>query len=364
MNKPIPLLPAYLQDKLNQFPRDKKSRMFWSVLAQSRLSESKIKIARSNQTIPGWHWPEWCYVPNVLLESIAWKYGLYQQSPFAEWQQDFDDGLMPSEAESENLTYTAEVLAVLARWRLGKGFYSIHPKMLEYLREGVLPDTAPVGVLMHFPEYCLAVETPGFWFHGKRINAMIAYLNSSFPDNQTPYLVIHLFDDFSREWAVYTRSIRLNGDTLEDCWKNSSSDYKKSGLSWESECSELKPFIAVLLYLCSKNREINSPEGREFDPPKPIVRKNKQPAAGKIQQWHVAWRIGSALEAAEKRTHGGIELDGQKEPLKPHVRRAHWHLYWKKDKDTDEKIPVIHWLLPIPVNITSITDAVATGHSA
>lgn len=63
------------------------------------------------------------------------------------------------------------------------------------------------------------------------------------------------------------------------------------------------PFLSILLYLCSTNREIHDPQGREFQPVEPQVISGrlgaKVFAADRSNTWTVAWRIGAALEAAD-----------------------------------------------------------------
>lgn len=82
--------------------------------------------------------------------------------------------------------------------------------------------------------------------------------------------------------------------------------------------------------------------------------------ADRIQQWTVAWRIGAALAAAERREREPPARAGTptgRSP-KPHLRRAHWHLYWTGPGRAE---PRVKWLPPIPVNVAA-HEPVATVH--
>ena len=77
----------------------------------------------------------------------------------------------------------------------------------------------------------------------------------------------------------------------------------------------------------------------------------------------MAWRIGAALEAAEQRESGELRERLPSAPTgvprKPHIRRAHWHLFWAGKGRTE---PRVHWLPPIVVNVAGLSEPAVTVH--
>ena len=87
-----------------------------------------------------------------------------------------------------------------------------------------------------------------------------------------------------------------------------------------------------------------------------------QPASAGEQQMitinmlveHDPWTV-TCLDDQNIRIQGG---HGQGTPtgrtVRPHLRRAHWHLYWTGEgsrHDPARAIPVLRWLPPIPVKL-------------
>lgn len=110
--------------------------------------------------------------------------------------------------------------------------------------------------------------------------------------------------------------------------------------------ADLAPLISLLLYLCSESPDYGGrqPPGN----PQPVKTKKgprlfppKQP-----QVWDVGVHIGAALRQAAD--HQTSTPAGGGKSKRPHVRRAHWHLYWT---GKGRQIPKLNWLPPIPINI-------------
>jgi hypothetical protein len=216
----------------------------------------------------------------------------------------------------------------------------------------------------------VVVETPGFACLGNPIAGFAAYLNSNYPLQLDPAIVLHLFKPGPYEpgsFPAYTRSWQLTHETLGECYQASLAAMTAAEVA-QIQWQELLPFLSILLYLCSANREIQSPEGREYRLPETCVRVSRKKgvrafAADQISTWQVAWRIGTALEAAERRESGEqqerLPSAPTGVPRKPHIRRAHWHLFWAGKGRTE---PRVHWLPPIPVNVAQGQEPTVVVH--
>ena len=66
--------------------------------------------------------------------------------------------------------------------------------------------------------------------------------------------------------------------------------------------------------------------------------------------WNVGLRIGAALDLSSKRKCVDSVTDGYGTgvPVRPHIRRAHWHSFWVGKRG--EQTLSLRWLPPIAVN--------------
>ncbi|GAB4989017.1 hypothetical protein MAHJHV58_16930 [Mycobacterium avium subsp. hominissuis] len=72
----------------------------------------------------------------------------------------------------------------------------------------------------------------------------------------------------------------------------------------------------------------------------------------------VGFHVGPALERHYRQSSAPAAHDGGG-PVRPHVRRAHWHTYWTGPKSAPQK-PELRWLHPIVVRAEERDQAVAT----
>ena len=65
-------------------------------------------------------------------------------------------------------------------------------------------------------------------------------------------------------------------------------------------------------------------------------------------------RAGEEREAVEQ---------GERRRPVPHIRRAHWHSFWKGPRKEEEKREIVfHWIPPLPVGYKVSEDIVPTIH--
>ena len=110
---------------------------------------------------------------------------------------------------------------------------------------------------------------------------------------------------------------------------------------------DLSPYVQLVLYLCADNTDI--PDVPEH--PNTRVRLSGQvDIARKPRVWDVGVRIGSSIRRYQNQQVDESEPTDMHQSPRPHVRRTHWHHYWKGPKDGDRKL-ILRWLPPIPVNV-------------
>ncbi len=111
--------------------------------------------------------------------------------------------------------------------------------------------------------------------------------------------------------------------------------------AWEAS---MRICLPLLLYLASQDPDVRHRRDQERRP----ERRAPQRQEGAPNWWEVVYRVGAAL-----RSHTGPGADatirsavGSGRTSAPHVRRAHYHLYWT---GRGRQEPRIRWLHPILV---------------
>jgi hypothetical protein len=108
--------------------------------------------------------------------------------------------------------------------------------------------------------------------------------------------------------------------------------------------------VSVLTYLCSDSPDVRPRPGAAPAPRGSGGRSDKAPRV-----WDVGWRVGAALRAYHSHSGSG---DGEGTPVRPHVRRAHWHTY---RIGPGREQSVIKWISPILVGLRDAGPDVMPG---
>lgn len=290
-------------------------------------------------------WPDWCYLPMAGWYAIVSGGG---------------ESRVP-------LHMIGDVgrLAALGTWRATQGIYRFDPTLYEAIVSTPVTNDLPHEVLYRLPEWGVYIETPNMTANGSPMHGFFAHLEWD-AGNGRPELRLLLDTDA----ALLPIPIHLGPWSLDESlarMTDVASLHSMSmglGPSPADTVDQLRPWveplISLLLYLCSQNAEIG--DGSRV-PKKPEPKRTKRGwrmfPADRPTTWDVGVRIGSALRRAYRARASG-ESGTHAGPL-PHVRRAHWHGFWRGPrKDPAARAFELRWLPPIPVNVTDIEDLPAT----
>lgn len=105
--------------------------------------------------------------------------------------------------------------------------------------------------------------------------------------------------------------------------------------------------LNLVLYVCSVNADITQAYQPSPSPKKENPKKRNRKSQAYI--YDVGFRIGPALGAV--RSQKTLPISGAGSAKAPHVRRAHWHHYWKGPMDGERKL-ILKWISPINVNMS------------
>lgn len=114
--------------------------------------------------------------------------------------------------------------------------------------------------------------------------------------------------------------------------------------------------VNALAYLCSANADVEGSYSPSPSLSAATVKKKRLSTA----TWHdVGYHIGAEIRKHAQyasESHGG---SGRK--VRPHMRRAHFHHFWRGPKDGPREL-FIKWIPPIVVNADSGNEVEATAH--
>ena len=138
-----------------------------------------------------------------------------------------------------------------------------------------------------------------------------------------------------------------DGDNFEVI-ANSSDGYVMGDLANDVVSAAWRPYFRIALntcqYLCASNAEIHDVKTKKGDRPVVSVNGKSRPVA--VQRSEVGFRLGTKFEKLYKKAEAGEQRYDSKggRPVRPHVRRAHWHHYWTGPGRT---VLELRWLEPV-----------------
>lgn len=276
-------------------------------------------------------WPDWCYMPIAAAASFLIETEK-QMSPLAQAQD-------------------AAQLTALYIWRATQGVYRFDPDLGKELLKTTVTGDLPCDLLYHLPEWGLYIESPGlemldFEVHGffchleYDINTKGHELRFLIDTEQALLPIILHLGDWTLEEAINRMMIRSMAKTpFPDLMAAKSDEAKELFRQVAQQC------ISLLLYICSQPQDIT---GEAIKPQRFKTRRHGfrsfEPNSPHIRE--VGGKMGSALRAARaaEATEGGSGA------VSPHIRRAHWHSFWKGPRDGERKLTA-KWLPPIQVKM-------------
>lgn len=284
-------------------------------------------------------WPEWVYVP--MAGASATVTGVLEGAPVdvVKIIRGRDTG----------------VVAALIPWRIGQGVYRYDPDLLDALWHTPVTGDLPSDLLFRLPEYGVYIEAPAEQtLNGRRLLGAFAHLEW---DMKHGHAELRLVLDFGEPASLMPVPIHLGG-TLEHGLRSmvrvasvvpgaptmSRADVDRMA---RALASSVEPLVSCLLYLCSEAAEYRG----GTVPSRPIGKRLSMPPS-RATEWLVGERTGSALRQARSAAEGAGSMGGGGAPVRPHLRRAHWHTYLTGPKAGSQTC-VLRWLPPILVGTSA-----------
>lgn len=285
------------------------------------------------QGLPGW--PPWCFLP------------------MAAWYNIVSSALHANPLPLDKIGDVG-ILNALGTWRVTQGIYRFDPTLYDAVYATPLDKELPCDILYRMPEWCVYVETPGAEWLGIKLYGFFALLEYDVNESRSELRFV-----FDTDQGSYSTPLHLGSWTLKEAYqrmidisiRNGAPAREFGDLAGEMS-SNLYPFVSLVIYLCSDDAF----EGLPARPQRPRPQKTRNGirmfAPDNHKVWDIGIRMGQAIrtaaDAAKQQPAG--ETGGTHAAPRPHIRRAHWHLYRVGVKREETRV---RWLFPIPVNVKS-----------
>ncbi|MCL2746914.1 MAG: hypothetical protein FWE48_07520 [Coriobacteriia bacterium] len=303
----------------------------------------KVDLLREGKGRLTEDWPE-----DVLLPHGAWM-GIgefYSGSP------EYTDFMAKVAMATEAMEFAA-----VGTWKYSKDIYRFDPDVFKALIETPLSDTAPLKIFRRLPSWSVYIEYPemrgpdyGVYCHldyEYRSGAWELRLTHDSTVGAKATIPIELSENITIEEAIARHSKEASDEHSDT---ELSALYKEIEVIAKPEITKtIKADLSLLMYICSEQPEIINHANPSTQPSRLAPKKVKggmklfEPSGVRI--WHVGDETGKAI-----RTSRSAKGEGGKKA--PHIRRAHWHGYWKGPRDGERTFDY-RWLAPIAVNVDS-----------
>lgn len=292
-------------------------------------------------------WPDWCFLP------LAGAYATISRG-----------GTLPLELAGD-----VARLGALAAWRVTQGIYRFDPDLCRALLDTPVVGDIPVDVVLRLPEWCVYIETPGYRFGADVLHGFFAHLEHDANDGR---MELRLLLDMGEYDDLMSLPLHLVGGVAESLRAMAAEADRQAALAGlhvppggtvgaaSAMVPYVTPLVSLVLYLCSTAAEYTG----DRRPSRPTPTKTKRgPRLFPPDQptvWYTGFRLGAALRRA-MREHRESSGPTERRSPRPHIRSAHWHAFWTGPRsDPSKRQLVLHWLPPIPVNVSRIDDIAPT----
>lgn len=285
-------------------------------------------------------WPEWCFLPFAGWYAVASdQYGV--------------DRLNPQQAAG------LSTLAALGTWRYSQGIYRPDPDTLAALAASTLSGQLPSDVFMRLPEWCVYIETPGLAYMDTPTAGFWAHLEHDANDGHAELRLL-LNGEARLPIIIYLGAWSLT-EAIARSFATSASNAAEVGLPLVTPtdlparmAAAIQPYLALLLYLCSDEPDIDYSRLPGRLPSRPKPEKTKRgwqlfPATAP-RVYEVGREIGQQLRQAQVDTISVLPQQGADAPtgrhVRAHIRRGHWHGYWTGPRSGSQRF-IYHWIPPL-----------------
>jgi hypothetical protein len=236
---------------------------------------------------------------------------------------------------------------VWAAYRESKTIYEIEPALAECLARSEWPETTPLAAL-RLPSRCPVLSIP----RGDTTTHLAATYDLVPEDEKSGALELRI-SHFGEDWWIPISILHLTRENLRECAEAAAAKARPHGgldeAAWLRQNATAGLVLTLLLYLggdpdvvrivhpgarlAVKPKLERTDPGRFRDLREPVIHAVGKSFARAIERWEIE--------------HAGERGVASGRTMRPHLRRAHAHLYWT---GKGRELPRVRFLLPISVS--------------
>lgn len=284
--------------------------------------------SRRASDLPGW--PEWCLLP------MAGPYAVCEAAGLVDLHRG-DTAAVPT-------------MAALYAWNQGRSVYRFDPELAEAVVATDLTGDIPLSVLYSLPEWGIYIDRPDIAVWRTAIDGVFVHLEWDGPRGCPELRLV-----FDSGGSLFGIPLPLTASTIMEMLQAADATAEREAVRLDvplpvsltdstlALADVVRPVVALVLYVCSKAADIRDPDRPEAGP----VRRHSA-RVGPPRTWEVGYRMSTALRVG--RSTGPSARAGSH--VTPHLRRAHWHTYYRGEgsrSDPSKREVVLLWVAPTAV---------------
>ena len=296
---------------------------------------------------------------------VAWYSATALKTPFIEPQAKYHE---LSDYQKRILKETWG-MHLFCTWRLTQSIYKMGREFLMLASNKPIPDETPLSFFATLPEWSQYIELEN--------SNVILYSDPNSEENRARLIGFWATYDLKHLNGKYKRILLLTPhmdgmtDTAQDLFQpyqipldpentlGKLTSATHADPEYRANRNIIRYLLSCLLWLCTDKPDINK-DGEfvaknELKAPKYGVKKSGEFLAPNAP---TVYTVGQRAEKDEqekqaqlKRAKDEQEKDGNRSHVRPHIRKAHWHGFWKgKVSEPENRKWVMHWIPSIFVN--------------
>lgn len=239
------------------------------------------------------------------------------------------------------------LLSAIGTWRYSKAVYSFDVNLHSSLLKSAITGNIPSEVFYKLPNFCLYIEADsfldrwaesplyGFFVHLEYdVTTKISELRFIFDtDHGLVPVMLHLGN-----WSI-RESIAKMFDVVNQNLPLEAEKFNPD--HYEALAADISPYLSLVIYLCSDEPDVNNHTKNAGRPSYKYVKGAAKVFAPKdIGFFTVGESVGKKLSSIY---NYNVKADGTSK--KPHIRRGHWHGYYKGN--ANNKTFFYKWIPPL-----------------
>lgn len=298
----------------------------------------------------------------MLAKKKSWPNYIFLPIKYWATLVEFSYSLMGQhDVDFQHLTELSTIVAAVGAWRYSKGIYRFDDEILESIIS-TPQSKLPSSVLRNMPEWCVYIETKNkIDWGGIPIQGFFCYISRA-PESHND-LPVHENNSDSIAFvlndgtgAPILTSLPILDATINDAYNEHEAVKRKIPKFMSQDILFLKKAMPLVLYLCSQEPDISGHDKPGERPSYAKYTKTKKGERLFAAQKERVWDVGKVIGESIRQNRSQANRNGAKS-VAPHLRRAHWHGFWKGSrKGEGEREYMCKWIPPIFVNSDKAND--------